>query len=208
MPITGDLKVFSVSDIIQFLCDSRRSGTLRIGGAKGGCTLVFATGEIVSANYLDGLVRIGQVLVRIGAITKAELAWALAIQEQDPANRKPLVLTLLENHMVEKEAAYNGLKMLIEMTLVEVLSWGSGYFKFEESVVDNPGGWHYYLTMHQEVSLNAAAALLESLRIFDEKRRDGTMDDVLGIVGLDSSHSLVIDTKSFRGHEAARLAGA
>src|ERR1039457_3918965 len=131
MAITGDIRVFPISDMIQFLNDSHRSGTLRVGCSKGECNLVFWNGEIVSANYLNSLVRIGQVLVRFGAITYSELSWALAIQEQDFRNRKPLVLTLLENHMVEKEAAYHGLKMLIEMTLVEILAWNKGHFTFE-----------------------------------------------------------------------------
>lgn len=125
--------------MIRLLHVNRKSGTFWVGGRKGECKFVFAQGEIVSANYLNSIVRIGQVLMRNGVLTTAELSWALTIQEQDPQNRKPLVLTFLENHMVEKDAAYHGLKMLVEMTLVEVLSWDSGYFKFEESIVANPG---------------------------------------------------------------------
>jgi hypothetical protein len=88
--------------------------------------------------------------------------------------------------------------MLIEMTLVEILAWNKGHFTFEEYDVDNQGGWHYYLAMNQDISLNAKAVLLESLRIFDEKQRDGTMNDVLSITGLDSTHSLLFETGKFR----------
>src|ERR1039457_411014 len=198
MAITGDISEFSISDMIQLLSDTHRSGTFRIGSSKGECSLVFSDGNIVSADYVNGLVLIGQVLVRFGSITKSELSWALAIQDHDPKNRKPLVLTLLENQMVAKKAAYNGLKMLIEMTLVEIISWNKGHFIFEEYDVNNPGGWHYYLAMFQDISLNAKAVLLESLRIFDEKQRDGTMNDVLSIVGLDRTHSLLIEANKFR----------
>ncbi|GFE61977.1 DUF4388 domain-containing protein [Geobacter sp. AOG2] len=198
MSLIGDLSQFPISDIIQFVHETRKSGTIRIGCFKGECNLVFSKGDIVSANYLNGMVRIGQILVHIGAITKAELAWALAIQEQDPPNRKPLVLTLLENSMVAKEAACEGLKMLIEMTLVEILSWDFGHYEFEECNVLNLGSWFYNLTDHQEVSLNARAALLESLRIFDEKRRDGTMDNILGIAGLDGSLPLLVEPRRFQ----------
>lgn len=198
MPIIGDLSQIPISDIIQFLHETRRSGAIRIGCFKGECHLVLSKGDIVSANYLNGLVRIGQILVHSGAITKAELSWALAIQQQDPQNRKPLVLTLLENSMVDKDAACKGLKMLIEMTLVEVLSWSSGHYEFEESAALNLGRWFYSLTDYQEVSLNARAVLLESLRIFDEKRRDGTMDDILGIAGMDNSQLLLVEARKFQ----------
>lgn len=198
MPIIGDLSQIPVSDIIQFLNETRKSGTIRVGCFKGECNLVLSKGDIVGANYLNGMVRIGQILVHSGAITKAELSWALAIQRQDPQNRKPLVLTLLENSMVSKEAACHGLKMLVEMTLVEVLSWDSGHYEFEESPVSNLGSWYYNLTNYQEVSLNARAVLLDSLRIFDEKRRDGTMDDILSIVGMDNSQQMLIEARKFQ----------
>jgi len=198
MAIIGDICEFSISDMIQMIHNTRKSGNYRISSTKGECNLVFSKGEIVSANYLNDLVRIGQVLVRLGAITKAELSWALTIQEQDLTHRKPLVLTLLENRMLDKESAYTGLKMLIEMTLVEILSWDAGEFFFEECTTDKLDGWQMYLDIHQEVSLNAQAVLLESLRIFDEKRRDGTMGNILSIVGLDSNHSLLLDTSRFK----------
>jgi Domain of unknown function (DUF4388) len=198
MPIIGDLSQIPISDMIQFLHETGRSGTIRIGCSKGECNLVFSKGDIISANYLNGLVRIGQILVHIGALTKAELSWALTIQRQDPQYRKPLVLTLLENSMVSKEEACRGLKMLIEMTMVEVLSWDAGHYEFDESPVSNLGTWYYNLTNYQEVSLNARAVLLDSLRIFDEKRRDGTMDDILSIVGMNDSQSLLMEARKFR----------
>lgn len=198
MPLIGDLSQFSISDIIQFLNESRKSGKVRIGCFKGECNLVFSKGDIVGANYLNDMVRIGQILVHIGAITKSELSWALTIQQQDPQNRKPLVLTLLENSMLDKDAACKGLKMLVEMTLVEVLSWDSGHYEFTEGPISNPGSWYYNLTNHQEVSLNARAALLESLRIFDEKRRDGTIGDMLSIVGMGNSPPMIVEADKFK----------
>ena len=160
MAITGNISQIPISDMIQSLSNSRRSGNLWMCCAKKECSLVFSHGEIISANYLNSLVRIGQVLIRIGAISKPELSWALAIQEQDINNRKPLVLTLVEGHMAEKEAAYNGLNMLIEMTLNEVLSWIHGYYEFEECNVDNPDGygWHYHAVTQQDVSQNVQSA--------------------------------------------------
>ncbi len=54
MPLIGDLSQFSISDIIQFLNETRKSGTVRIGCYKGECTLVlmeaaFGLGGMVAA---------------------------------------------------------------------------------------------------------------------------------------------------------------
>jgi len=99
--------------------------------------------------------------------------------------------------MVDKESACKGLKILVEMTLVEVLSWDSGHYEFDECPVSNLGSWYYNLTNYQEVSLNARAVLLDSLRIFDEKRRDGTMNNIFSIIGMDNSQSMVDDACCF-----------
>lgn len=52
--------------------------------------------------------------------------------------------------------------------------------------------------MHQEDSLNAQAALLQSMRIFDEKRRDDALEDVLGIVGLRGAQLQLVDIRNFQ----------
>jgi len=187
MALIGDLSQFTISDIIQFLNETRKSGRVRISCFKGECTLLLSQGDIVGANYLNDMVRIGHILVHICAITKSELSWALAIQQQDPQNRKPLMLTLLENSMIDRDTACKALKMLVEMTLVEVLSWDSGHYEYEENPISNMGSWYYDLANFQEISLNARAVLMDSLRIFDEMRRDGTIGNILSIVGMDQA---------------------
>ena len=128
MSLKGDLKHFPIIDIIQLLHGSRKTGVLRISSDKLESQLVFHDGDIVSANYLNNRVRIGQVLVSAGAITEEQLAQALDIQKNAEDDRKPLVITLLEHNMVDETAAYNGIKSLIEMTIVEGLTWKEGQF--------------------------------------------------------------------------------
>jgi DNA-binding NarL/FixJ family response regulator len=185
MSLKGNLEHFPIIDVIQLLHGSRKSGVLRLTSEKGESQLVFHDGDLVSANYLNSRVRIGQVLVSAGAITEEQLTQALKIQENAGTDRKPLVITLLESNMVDETAAYNGIESLIEMTVVEVLTWKEGHFTLDLSLNNDGGGYHFSRTnFPQRILLNAQGILMESLRIFDEKVRDGSMDEILSIAGV------------------------
>jgi hypothetical protein len=185
MTLNGDLKHFPIIDIIQLLNGARKSGILNLSCDKGESQLVFHEGDLVSANFLNNRVRIGQVLVSAGAITEEQLAQALDIQRAAGDNRKPLVITLLEHDMVDETAAYNGIESLIEMTVVEVLTWKDGHFSLDVAHSDHAGGYHFSRTKFpQRILLNAQGVLMDSLRIFDEKVRDGSMDEILSIAGV------------------------
>lgn len=187
MSLSGDLKHFPIIDIIQLLHGARKSGVLRLSGERGESQLVFHDGDLVSANYLNSRVRIGQVLVSAGAITEEQLARALEIQKRAGDRRLPLVNTLLEQGMVDETAAYNGLESLIEMTIIEVMTWKEGRFSLE---VDENGGTDGYrfskTAFPQRILLNSQGILMETLRIYDEKVRDGSMDEILSIAGVDN----------------------
>jgi len=191
MSLSGNLAQFPIIDIIQLLNGARKSGVLRLSCAKGESQLVFHEGDLVSANFLNNRVRIGQVLASAGAITEEQLAQALEIQNNAGDERKPLVITLLEHDMVDEAAAYSGIESLIEMTVVEVLTWKEGNFSLEISRGDQSNGYHFSRTKFpQRILLNAQGILMESLRIFDEKVRDGSMDEILSIAGV---HNLDLD---------------
>jgi hypothetical protein len=185
MSLKGDLKHFPIIDVIQLLHGSRKTGVLRLSSENLESQLVFHGGDLVSANYLNNRVRVGQVLVSAGAITEEQLTQALDIQKNAGDDRKPLVITLLEHNMVDEIAAYNAIESLIEMTIVEVLTWKEGSFSLELAKGDNPNGYHFSGTnFPQRILLNAQGILMESLRIMDEKMRDGTMDEILSIAGV------------------------
>ncbi len=185
MSLNGDLENFPIIDIIQLLHGTKKTGVLRLSSQKGESQLVFHEGDLVSANYLNNRVRIGQVLVSAGAITEGQLTQVLDIQKNAGDERKPLVITLLEHHMVDETVAYNGLESLIEMTIVEVLTWKEGQFSLDSARSDNADGYHFSRTKFpQRILLNSQGILMESLRIYDEKVRDGTMDEILSIAGV------------------------
>ncbi|MBK5275427.1 MAG: DUF4388 domain-containing protein [Desulfuromonadales bacterium] len=205
MSLQGNLEHFPIIDVIQLLNGARKSGILRLSSAKGESQLVFHDGDLVSANYLNNRVRIGQVLLSAGAITEEQLARALDIQNNAGDDRKPLVITMLEHDLVDETAAYNGIESLIEMTIVEVLTWKEGQFSLEIARSDNTGSYCFSRTKFpQRILLNAQGILMESLRIFDEKVRDGTMEEILSIAGVSN---LDLDAEKPGGNKPAISSG-
>ncbi len=178
MSFTGDLEHLPIVDVVQLLHSTRKSGILRVMCRKGESQLVFKDGYFVSANHLDNRVRIGKILVDLNVITPEILDQALAAQKSAGPNHKPLIITLIENGMVNEKDAYRGLERLIELALVEVLTWKKGTFTLDvlpESVTDE----YIYDTekMNGEIKVDTQRILMDALRIIDEKTRDGELVD-------------------------------
>ncbi|MDD2272547.1 MAG: DUF4388 domain-containing protein [Desulfuromonadaceae bacterium] len=179
MSFNGDLEHFPLVDVIQMLHMTSKTGVLYLKSPKGESQLVFHEGFFVSANHLNNSVRIGKVLVDMDAITTEQLNLALLEQQEAGKKRKPLIATLIEQGTIDKETAFNGLEKLIEMTIVEVLTWASGTFSLDVATASVCDEYRYFPEkLQQDILLNAQGVLMESLRIYDEKMRDGTLSKI------------------------------
>ncbi len=176
MSFTGDLEHLPIVDVVQLLHSTRKSGILRVKCHKGESQLVFKDGFFVSANHLNNKIKIGKILVDLKVISPEILESALQAQKEAGPKQKPLIITLIENGQVNEKDAYKGLEQLIEMTVVEVLTWKKGTFTLDvlpESVTDD---YIYYTgKMNGEIKIDTQRILMDALRIIDEKVRDGEL---------------------------------
>jgi hypothetical protein len=173
MAFTGDLEHLPLVDIIQLLSSSKKSGILYVKGSKGESRIVFSNGSIVGANHLNSKIRIGRVLVKINAVTQEDLDQAIEVQTNSGKDRKPLIATLIEMGKIGVEEAFKGLRKLIEMTVVELVSWEQGTFILDTDDISVSDECRYLpAKMDQEVSLDAQMVLMDALRIIDERERD------------------------------------
>ena len=176
MSFDGDLEHLPIVDVIQLLHATGKSGTLTLKSAKGESQLVFNGGFIVSANHVDNSVRIGQILLDMGQLDQAGLESALQEQQRAGAKRKPIIQTLIEGGWVKTDAAYKGLEVLIEMTIVEVLTWTKGTFSLDVEKSHVSDEYRYFPEqVKREIHLNTQSLLMDALRIYDERKRDGTL---------------------------------
>lgn len=174
---TGKLEHLPIVDVMQLLHQGRKSGILRIQGRKGESQLVFKDGYMVSANHLNSRIRIGQILVNLNIITPEMLDRALREQGSAGAGRKPLIVTLIEQGVVNEKGAYQGLEHLIELAVVEILTWKKGSFSFEVLPASVTDFSFYPEKLMGEVTVDTQSALMEALRVYDEKKRDGELTE-------------------------------
>jgi hypothetical protein len=178
MSFVGDLEHLPIVDVIQLLHATRKSGTLCLKSLRGESQLVFSDGCIVSANHANNSVRIGQILVQMGVISPDLLESTLAEQKSAGDDRVPLIASLIESGRLKKEDAFKGLESLIEMTIVEVLTWTEGTFELDVDTTVISDEYRYIPEkLKLELNLNTQNVLMDALRIYDEKKRDGTLMD-------------------------------
>jgi hypothetical protein len=179
MSFTGNLEDLAVVDVIQLLHSARKSGTLWVKCGKREGQLVFSDGYIISANHSDASVQIGKILVEMKAISVATLKQTLHDQKQAGSARKPLIGMLIENGQVAKEKAFKGLEFLIEMTIVEMVSWARGTFTLDVDEISVSDEYRYFPeTLNQDIVLDTQMVLMDALRIYDEMKRDGKISEV------------------------------
>jgi len=178
MSFTGDLEHLPIVDVIQLLHATKKSGTLSVRGRKGESQLVFDGGYIVSANHLNDSVRIGKILVDIRAISREDLSQTLQDQKKAGEDRKPLIAMLIERGAVDKAKAFKALEVLIGMTIVEILTWETGTFSLDVDSLRISDEYRYFPEkLNQEILLNTQNVLMDALRIYDEKKRDGELTE-------------------------------
>jgi hypothetical protein len=173
MAFTGDLENLHIVDIIQLVHTTRKSGIFSVKGGKGESRIVFSSGYIVGANHLNNSVRIGTVLVKMGAITIDDLKQGLGAAKDAARDREPLLSTLIRMGRLKPEDALKGLKKLVEIAVVELMSWTKGTFTFDtEAAVHASVGGDPAADSGPDVVLDAQMVLMDGLRIFDERERD------------------------------------
>ena len=177
MTFTGNLEHLPLVDVMQLLHTTRKSGILSVQCGKGESRIVFSSGNIVGANHLDSKITIGQVLVNMKAITPETLDETLEAQQRAGKNRKPLIATLVNLGKINESVAREGLKKLIEMTMVKLVGWKKGTFTLNiEAIIVSKDCTYSIEGMSQEISLDTQMVLMDALRVYDEQQRDGSTE--------------------------------
>jgi len=171
MSFTGNLEDLAIVDVIQLLHTTRKSGTLCVTGKKGEGQLVFQDGLIISAKHPDKNLRTGDYLVAMNFISQEVLEEALLTQKK---GGKPLIATLIEQGKIKQEEAYKALETLVDMTVVEMVRWTKGTFTLDVDAIAVDDEFSYF---PDNLVLDTQMVLMDALRIFDEKTRDGEFQE-------------------------------
>lgn len=127
--MNGDLADGVVPDLLREIYVGRRSGTLTLARGEARQSLRFRRGHIVNAqtNVLRG--RLGEMLVRQGRLSEADLARATEIVVRE---RRRLGEVLSDLGLIDANGLEDAIAGHVHETLAEVFAWPDGTFTFEE----------------------------------------------------------------------------
>jgi tetratricopeptide (TPR) repeat protein len=158
MAIRGNLSEASLADVLQLLALGQKTGCLSIARDGSFGTIHFADGRVVHASIVNRRDRLGDRLVRLGAVEADELARLSA--RVGPQDDRALAKALLAGERVDRELLVQVYRTQVEEAVYHLFSWSQGTFTFEpddEISLDTP-----------LFSISADSLLLEGARRVDE----------------------------------------
>ncbi len=130
MSLSGNLKTVAFPDILQLLATGKKSGILECRTTARQKEVAFRDGNIIFASSLNSQEdMLGQLLLRRGKISKADLERAITLHKQ---TGRQIGTTLIDMGLFDKEEIGECLKLQIEETVYNLFSWRDGDFFFHE----------------------------------------------------------------------------
>lgn len=127
MGISGNLQTMALAELLQWLAEGSKTGTLRLDNGKVEKKIHFFDGRVVSTASTDPKERLGHFLVSHGYIGETELAKAMEMQE---SNKMLLGKILTTIGLISEEELDNMIHLKSEETIYDLFSWKEGEFQF------------------------------------------------------------------------------
>jgi tetratricopeptide (TPR) repeat protein len=158
MAIKGSLKEASLPDVLQLLSMGKKSGCLSVTHRQSFGYIYFDKGRICYASIVNRRDRLGDILVKNGLITQAQLDQCVAVQNTQRDKR--LGEILVERDFIAREELHRYIRIQIEEAVYYLFTWNQGTFNFEADVAPDEQDFL--------VSINPESLLLEGARRVDE----------------------------------------
>ncbi|MEP6689647.1 MAG: DUF4388 domain-containing protein [Gemmatimonadaceae bacterium] len=158
MAIKGSLREASLPDVLQLLAMGQKTGCLSVTDRANFGYIYFDKGRISYASIVNRRDRLGDVLVKNGAITQAALDAALEMQSKHRDRR--LGEILVEMHHTTKDVLHRFIRVQIEEAVYFLFTWTQGTFSFDAAIIPDERNFL--------VSINPESLLLEGARRVDE----------------------------------------
>jgi hypothetical protein len=164
MAIEGPLRELGIHDVFQLLDLSRKTGTLTVTSAlrDNEGVVLFENGKVISASIRSNPHRIGDLLVRSGRLTDADLAKVREAQARGDKRRFGEILVSLR--LVTQREMERQMRLQIEAVVFELMSWSEGHFRFTE-------GLNEAALTDASIPLGTETLLMEGARRIDEWSR-------------------------------------
>ena len=165
MAIKGSLKEASLPDVVQLLFLGRRSGCLSLADRQRHGSIYFQEGWITYASIVNRRDRLGDTLLASGAVSRAQIEQALALQAGAPGRRVGELLVSLG--VLTPQDLRRHVRLQIEEAVYTLFAWDTGTFNFEAGV--RPEGQDELERINPESLLLEAARRVDEWSLFEKK---------------------------------------
>lgn len=157
MSITGNLKTMELSELMQWLSQGNKTGTMIIDNGQVKKQIHFRSGRIISSASTDPKEHLGHFLVSHGFINENELSNAIQMQEKTGMLLGKILVTI---GAISEEDLNRLLQIKAEESLYDIFSWSEGEFRFLDGQLPE----RTFIPMDLEVT----GLVLEGARRMDE----------------------------------------
>ncbi|MBA3889055.1 MAG: tetratricopeptide repeat protein [Gemmatimonadaceae bacterium] len=158
MAIRGSLREASLPDVLQLLALGSKTGCLSVAHRNNFGYIYFDKGRISYASIVNRRDRLGDLLVKNGVITQAQLDTAIEAQRLHRDVR--LGELLVAQGALTRDALTAHIRIQIEEAVYFLFTWTEGTFNFEPDAAPD--------SQDIMVSVNPESLLLEGARRVDE----------------------------------------
>jgi hypothetical protein len=158
--IAGNLETMELAELLQWLSQGNKTGTLLIDNGEVKKRLFFRDGKIISSASTDPREHLGHFLVSHGFISEEELSKAVSMQEKSGMLLGKILTTIGAISEVE---VHRLLRMKAEESVYELFAWEQGEFRFLDGDLPDE-------TM-VPMKLDATSIVLEGVQRIDEWKR-------------------------------------
>jgi hypothetical protein len=130
MALVGNLRDFGLSEFLYLVDRGAKTGRLTLQKPGDRAELYFNTGKLVYATHFNQDERIGDILVRMGRITREQCNIALEIQQTKQPD-KPVGQIMVELGMLTQAEILKCVRLQIEEITYGLFGWQEGDFRFE-----------------------------------------------------------------------------
>ncbi|MCU0233873.1 MAG: DUF4388 domain-containing protein [Thermoanaerobaculales bacterium] len=157
MSISGNLRTMPFADLLQWVSQSRKTGTLSVEGSPHNKKIYFRNGLIAASSSENPKEFLGYYLVGWGVLGEEELQELLDMQEQYGTLLGELLLIV---GRLNREELQHILQVKTEETIYELFLWQEGDFRFLENILP--------AKKFQPLNLPVEMIILEGVRRKDE----------------------------------------
>lgn len=171
MPVQGSLATMSLTEILQWLGNAGKTGTLSIERNKVVKRILVREGRIIACSSQEPSDMLGHFLVSRGKITEETLRKALAVQE---TQRTHLGRILVESGALSEDDLRLLLEDKAQETIFGLFDWDDAEFRFADDEAAAPNIF--------AVDMRVEDILLRGAQRWDEMQRFRTVFNDPGIV--------------------------